>query len=218
MKIIALSDLHNAIHYLEPLAESMSAVDLILLVGDITNSGKTENISEIIKFFRKHNESVLAIPGNWDGQEVSEYLESEKINLHRRHIFRGDLTFMGVGGSLPSNISPNEISEADFQLFLNQAMDGLDPNLHLILVSHQPPLGTLADKTWLNDHVGSKSVRSFIEKTQPLICFTGHIHEGIGIDTIGVTKVINPGPVWKNQYAYAEVVEGKVLCLEIRGF
>ena len=101
MKIIALSDLHNAIHYLEPLAESISAVDLILLVGDITNSGKTENISEIIKFIRKNNDSVLAIPGNWDGQEVSEYLESEKINLHRRHIFRGLIPSNSVISSRP---------------------------------------------------------------------------------------------------------------------
>ena len=84
--------------------------------------------------------------------------------------------------------------------------------------SRQSLSNTLADKTWLNDHVGSKSVRSFIERTQPLICFTGHIHEGIGVDTIGITKVINPGPVWKSQNAYAEIAEGKVLCLEIRVF
>src|SRR5262245_65667775 len=86
MKIIALSDLHNSVHHLESLVEPMSAVDLILLVGDMTNSGKTENISEIIQFIRQHKSSVLAIPGNWDGQEISEYLDREKINLDRRHV------------------------------------------------------------------------------------------------------------------------------------
>jgi uncharacterized protein len=218
MKIIALSDLHNATQYFEPLAEIMAAADLILLVGDITNKGNFENISGVINGIRKHNKSILAISGNWDGQEVSDYLEKEEISIHRKHIFFEDVAFIGVGGSLISNNSPNEISEIDFELFLNQAIEGLVSQRPFVLVSHQPPFGTLADKTWLNDHVGSKSVRSFIEKTQPLICFTGHIHEGIGIDTMGVTKIINPGPVWKNQYAYAEIVEGKVSCLEIRIF
>ena len=196
----------------------MSAADLILLVGDITNNGQTENISVIIEFIRQYNQSILAIPGNWDGQPVSKYLESEKISLDRRHVLLGQTAFVGVGGSLIANDTPNEISEAEFEFFLNQAVDGLDLGLPLILVSHQPPFATLTDKTWLNDHIGSKSVRSFIERTQPLLCFTGHVHEGIGIDTIGITKIINPGPVWKNQYAYAEVMEGKVLCLEIRDF
>jgi Icc-related predicted phosphoesterase len=218
MKIMALSDLHNATQYLEPLAEPMSAADVILLAGDITNNGRTENISEVIKFIRQYNKSILAIPGNWDGQEVSEFLEREKINLDRRHVLWDEVVFVGVGGSLISYNSPNEISESDFELFLNQAIAGIAPHLPIILVSHQPPIGTLVDKTWLNDHMGSKSVRSFIETFQPLICFTGHIHEGIGIDTIGITKVINPGPVWKNQYAYAEIAEGKVLCLETRIF
>lgn len=129
-----------------------------------------------------------------------------------------DIAFVGVGGSLASNNSPNEISETEFESFLNESIEDLDKTYPLILVSHQPPIGTLTDKTWLNEHAGSKSVRSFIERRQPIICFTGHIHEGIGIDAIGVTKVINPGPVWKNQYAYAEVANGKVHCLEIRTF
>ena len=63
MKIIALSDLHNATHYLEPLAEPMSAADVILLAGDITNNGRRENISEVIEFIRQYNKSIFAIPG-----------------------------------------------------------------------------------------------------------------------------------------------------------
>jgi Icc-related predicted phosphoesterase len=218
MKIIALSDLHNAISYLEPLAEKLSGVDLILLVGDLTNAGKVEDVAGILATIRKSNRSILAVAGNWDGPEVGDYLESEGISLHRKHSLVEDIAFIGVGGSLVFNRSPNEISEADFASFLNQSVEGLDQQIPKILVCHQPPFNTLADKTWANQHVGSKSVRSFIEKIQPLICFTGHIHEGTGIDTIGVTKIINPGPVWKGQFAYAEIVERQVRCLEIRTF
>ena len=219
MKIIALSDLHNAVSYLEPLAGKLSAVDLVLLVGDLTNAGKTQHVSEILETIRKYNRSILAISGNWDGREVDGFLENEGINLHRKHMIFGDIAFLGAGGSLYSGInSPNEISETDFELFLNQANSGIDHNMPKILVCHNPPINTLTDKTSLDDHVGSKSVRAFIEKTQPLICFTGHIHEGIGIDTIGTTKIINPGPVWKSQYAYAEIIHQQVQSLEIRNF
>lgn len=51
MKIIALSDLHNATHSLEALAKLLSSVDLILLVGDITNKGSVKNIADVIEFY-----------------------------------------------------------------------------------------------------------------------------------------------------------------------
>lgn len=218
MKIIALSDLHNASSYLLPLAEKLSEVDLILLVGDLTNAGKVEDVSIILAMIRKYNRSVLAVAGNWDGPEVAKYFESEGISLHRKHCLIENIAFIGVGGSLIFNHSPNEISETDFGLFLAEAVEGLDQHVPKILVCHQPPFDTLADKTWAGQHVGSKAVRAFIEKTQPLLCFTGHIHEGTGIDTIGMTKIINPGPVWKGQFAYAEIVKRRVCCLEIRIF
>jgi hypothetical protein len=59
-------------------------------------------------------------------------------------------------------------------------------------------------------------VRTYIETRQPLICFTGHIHEAKGIDRIGRTQIINPGPLWKGGYAYAEVEGGQIKTLEIR--
>jgi Icc-related predicted phosphoesterase len=61
------------------------------------------------------------------------------------------------------------------------------------------------DLAGIGRHVGSESVRAFIETVQPLLCFTGHIHEGRGMDSIGRTKVVNPGPLWTGNYAYARV-------------
>jgi Icc-related predicted phosphoesterase len=47
-------------------------------------------------------------------------------------------------------------------------------------------------------HIGSKAVRTWIEKTQPLLTLHGHIHESPKlsrsfVDRIGSTSVINPG-------------------------
>jgi len=42
-------------------------------------------------------------------------------------------------------------------------------------------------------HVGSKSIRKFMEKVQPLLGLHGHIHESPAFDYIGKTLVVNPG-------------------------
>ncbi len=68
----------------------------------------------------------------------------------------------------------------------------------------------LSDQVSPGVHVGSKVIRQFIERRQPLICFTGHIHEGIGIDHIGHTVVINAGPAGAGNYALAET-EGIII-------
>jgi uncharacterized protein len=68
----------------------------------------------------------------------------------------------------------------------------------LILVSHVPPINTYLDVTYSQAHVGSKAVRDFIEKRQPLLCLHGHVHEapkvtGTISESLGVSLCINPG-------------------------
>ncbi len=75
----------------------------------------------------------------------------------------------------------------------------------LVLVTHQPPRETMADRLVNGLHVGSESVRVFISKMQPVLCLTGHVHEGRSIDCIGRTRGVNPGPLWAGSYAYAHV-------------
>jgi hypothetical protein len=60
-------------------------------------------------------------------------------------------------------------------------------------------------------------VREFIERRKPLVCFTGHIHEAPGIDTIGETRIVNPGPLGTRSYAYLDITD-KINTLEIRKF
>jgi Icc-related predicted phosphoesterase len=126
------------------------------------------------------------------------------------------IAFVGVGASLPCLIpTPNEVSEADLEACLNQAVAGLDPQIPKVLVSHQPPLNTLTDLPQGKTHIGSKAICAFIERAQPMICFSGHIHESVGIDRIGSTRIINPGPPWQGSFAYAELTAGQFKTLEI---
>lgn len=67
-----------------------------------------------------------------------------------------------------------------------------------VYVVHAPPFNTKLDVITSGAHVGSKSVREFIEKEQPMLTLHGHIHEspkmsGSWKDKIGKTVCINAG-------------------------
>lgn len=67
-----------------------------------------------------------------------------------------------------------------------------------IYVMHSPPFNTNCDLLYNRLKVGSKAIRNFIERYQPLLTLHGHIHEspkvsGYWWDRIGSTLVINPG-------------------------
>ena len=73
----------------------------------------------------------------------------------------------------------------------------LDPK-RTIYVMHSPPLGTRLDLIQGGKSAGSHSIKTFIEKNQPLVTLHGHIHEspdlsGTYLDRIGETLSINPG-------------------------
>ncbi len=219
MRLIALPDLHGDIRRLDDLADHLSAVNVVLLVGDLADASGALGAAKVVDAIRRFNPSILAIPGNWDDPDVGAYLIREGISLHRRHVIVNQIAFAGAGGSLPSPArTPNEVTETELQSNLAAAVVGLDAQVQIILVCHQPPIRTLNDQIDQQTHVGSRAVRAFIEATQPLTCFTGHIHEGVGIDTIGRTKIVNSGPLWKGGYAYAEITreEIKIECRQLQ--
>jgi Icc-related predicted phosphoesterase len=67
-----------------------------------------------------------------------------------------------------------------------------------IAVMHCPPYGTRCDVLFNGEHIGSRAIRRWIERTQPLLTLHGHIHEspkmsGSFVDRLGRTVVVNPG-------------------------
>lgn len=213
MKIISITDMHGSI---TGITQYLSDVDIVLLAGDLTNFGRKEDTVQIVNEVRKYANEIYAVPGNCDYPEVNDYLTEQGINLHGKGKVINGFALIGVGGSLPAlGKTPTEYSEEELEDFFNRGISEVPNDLPIILMSHQPPMDTILDKLTSGTHVGSSTVRSFIEKHQPLICFSGHIHEGVGIDSIGRTKLINPGPLRNGGYAYAELTN-KVDVLEIK--
>ncbi len=196
------------------MAGKLITADLLLLCGDITHFGHRKEMADMLQFIRRINPSVLAVSGNCDFPDAEEYLMEEGLSLNR--VFREfhDLVLLGLSGSLPCpGRTPQEYEEEEFETMLaGLDIPGTKP---MLMVSHQPPIGTLNDLVSSGHHVGSKAIRNFIEKSQPLVCFTGHIHEGTGIDHIGTTAVVNPGPAGRGYCVLAEITGGVLNNLEI---
>lgn len=212
MKVIALTDIHGRVDKMPPYFGAIESADLVIIAGDLTN-GSLDEAKYVLETIANHNPNILTIPGNMDTPEIVEYTGDMGYNIHKSNRVIDGIAFVGIGGALPF-AGDYVYSEAELAELTEQASH-IILDVPQIFVCHQPPLNTLNDRLYDGRQVGSQSVRDYIEKHQPLICFTGHIHEAIGIDTIGATRICNPGPVWKG-YAYAEIVDGEVITLEIR--
>ncbi len=215
MKIIALPDIHEKISCIAKFEQALKDADVVVLPGDITMFGGADAANNVIMAISVFNSNILAVAGNCDYEDVQKLLALEQISLHAKVRIINDVAFFGVGGSLecPAK-TPGEITENDFSKFLDTAINEVPVNSHKILVCHQPPIGTRLDIVH-GKNVGSHSIRKFIEKYAPAVCFCGHVHEGVGVDNIGNTKIINPGPAARGQYAYVEFDNG-VKKIEVR--
>jgi len=211
MNIVAITDLHDCADILDAFAGVLDDANIVLLAGDLTNFGDRAGVAHIIETVRAHCPVVLAVPGNCDPPVVGAYLDDEGISLDGRHKIVDGIAFAGLGGSLPCpSTTPHERPESELAAVLDRAVAGLDPSLPLVLVSHQPPRDTALDVVSSGQHVGSVSVRNFIAQHRPAICFTGHIHESAGLDKLGPTHLVNPGPFNAARYATARIDAGHV--------
>jgi uncharacterized protein len=214
-RFVAFPDIHDRPDKLKQIRHILGDCDAILLAGDMTN-GNVENLHKIIELISQFNEAIYAVCGNMDTEAMNMMLAREGMSLHRRYEIIDGIAILGCGGALPY-YGRYVFSEEQLAAFLEDSLVGVPEDMPKILVCHQPPYNTAIDKIDTGEHVGSKAVRAFIEKVQPLICFSGHIHGATGIDTLGKTKLVNAGPIWAtNHYAYAEIENGELLNLEIR--
>lgn len=207
MKIIALSDIHGSLGCLPEAEDAISIADLVLIAGDITNFGGPVQAKGVIDKIRKCNSNILAVSGNCDSPEVGGYLAAEGINLNCNKIEFGGVSFVGLSGSLDD--SKPQLGDTLEEHFTNTLCEiekqtaGIDP---LVLVTHQPASGTAVEK----GRGGSDAIYDFIERRQPILAVSGHIHEAAGKDTIGKCTLVNPGPFHEGSFAKIEIENGQV--------
>jgi Icc-related predicted phosphoesterase len=179
-------------------------IDAIVVCGDITHFGSVKDAEKILAPLIKLEMPVLYVPGNCDSVELAEAQITGATNIHGQCQKINDVSFMGLGAAPTSRFySWFEMSETEILNTLEQISDCCSLNKWLAVVSHAPPRNTKVDLSFSRIHAGSVSLRDFIEKNEPDIVFCGHIHEAKGVDHIGNTVIVNPGPVRHGNCAIA---------------
>ncbi len=205
---IGFGDIHEQVRNVGSIPELAEAAGVIVS-GDLTNRGRKADAEKILAHIRRINPVIYAQIGNMDFQEVHDYLVDQGMNIHARGIDLGHgVGLMGVGYSTPTPFgTPGEVPDAQLAAWLDQAHEQVRDLPHLLLVAHNPPFGTATDKVSGGVSVGSRAVRAFIEKVQPEVCLTGHIHEARTMDTLGRTTVINPGQLAGGGYVLIRLTD-----------
>jgi len=147
-----------------------------------------------------------------DRPEVTSYLDEKGWNIHARgKQLAEDIGIMGVGYSTPTPfMTPSEVSDDKLAQWLNEGYEQVKHLMKLILVAHDPPFGSKAAQLPSGKNVGNRSVLEFIQRVQPDICLTGHIHEAESEDFIGRTKILNPGMLCMGGYVLIRLQEDKL--------
>ena len=189
-KILAISDVHgeeneNLYTYL-----NNNDIDLVLILGDITNFGPLEFVSTFI------NEVAFC--------------------LHNNIIAYGDAILFGFGGSNPTPFNtPGEMDDDKIYAEVYDLLANYDyvynsevPKVR-ILATHAPPFNTAADRVQNGEHVGSQGIQKSIHEFEPEINLCGHIHEAKSISKIGkTTDVANPGMLKDNGAILIDIKDG----------
>jgi len=219
MKILAFADIHGSLEAAEKIAKLTlnSEANAVLIAGDIAVNDL--NLAEKIlkKIGSSFNKPVFFVPGNMDSGSLA-FFKSDKIKcIHGSCETIENFSIIGVGGATSFLSTPFELTEKEIEIKLNEAFKAYKQG-NLILLSHAPPKNTKLDKVGVNLHVGSIAIRRFIEDKKPVLAVSGHIHEARGLDKIGETIIVNPGPAFQGYYANIEISETKKIKLDLLSF
>jgi Icc-related predicted phosphoesterase len=188
-RALIFSDIHNDARALEKLMDVEA--DYYFADGDLVSWARgLDKMGEILK---RRAGRVYVLPGNHESEQDIEAFCSRHgfVNFHGGTLEAAGVHIAGLGYSNPTPFNtPGEYSEEELAARLAKFAD-LRP---LVLICHAPPLGTPLDRIREGLHAGSRAVREFIEKYQPVHFFCGHIHEAEGaVIQMGSTRAQNVG-------------------------
>jgi hypothetical protein len=215
MRIAYVVDVHDRFDSVPGALTEMGQVDVLLVGGDITTFGTPDDAAQAIESWRPLAGDLFAIAGNMDSTAIDACLVELGVSLDGRGVAIGDLGIAGVSAAPLSPLhTPHEIPD---EVLGRRAAAGLDDVRDCrvrIFCPHAPPYGTVCDRLRSGEHVGSHALRALVEREQPDLVLCGHIHEARGEDTIGASRIVNPGPVASGHYALVDVGDSLSVTLD----
>jgi Icc-related predicted phosphoesterase len=207
MKLLCLTDLHGAERSLHRILMQAGSVELVLLGGDLTNFGTPNQAEILVNLTRGYCPLVYAVAGNCDSPDIDQRLIDLGVSLFGRSVNHQGIGFLGVSAMPPWHGQMYELTEEEIAKALQSGVEQVGKAERSVVLSHAPPRGCRLDLTRSGQHVGSSALRRFIDEHQPALVFCGHIHEARGMDSIGLTTVVNCGTAFDGYYAMADIAE-----------
>lgn len=206
MRILFVADLHYSLKQFDWLLANAPQFDITAIGGDLLDLASPLDpdvqITIVEKYFTllRKNATLIVSSGNHDGdgrneadESVAEWLQSSRAeSLH----VDGDSLDLGDTRITICPWWDGDVSRAELEAQIER--ESKKPPGRWIWIHHAPPDG--ARTSWTGrKFVGDEALRAWIERFQPEIVLSGHIHnspfyeEGSWIDRIGRTWVFNPG-------------------------
>ncbi len=189
-RIMAIGDIHGDTGLVKKLAEKAKKekVDIVIIPGDLT--WLNQSTKGLIGPFIKLNKKILLIPGNHEPNTTIDFLSKaypNTINIQAYGIREKNLGIFGAGYS--STTGPFWVEDKEIFEALKKGYKKIKDLKTKIMVTHMHHIRSKAELTGFS---GSKAVRKAIERFQPNLVLSAHIHEAGGIEEqIGKTRIIN---------------------------
>ena len=169
---------------------------------------------------------LYIIPGNDDSWGIDRILSQSKwcINLARqRQLLGNGFEIVGLDYSNPTPWdSPRELEDDALMEKIEATLVDVAFMDRCIFNFHCPPRDTSLDKApkltvdlkpimaggqMMMESVGSRSVRTAIQKYQPLLGLHGHVHESRASVTLGHTLCLNPGSEYSDGFLRGAIID-----------
>ena len=206
MRLLFVADLHYSLKQFDWLKANAVGYDVVIIGGDLLDLSSALDadvqIAIVEKYLRmlKQSVSVAVSSGNHDGDSRNEADESVASWLQglRDDGIHVDGDSFNLG-DVRITVCPwwdGQQSRAELEAQLER--EAALPKKRWLWIHHAPPEGSKTSWTG-RKFIGDEYLRGWIERFQPDIVLSGHIHNspfydaGSWIDQIGRTWVFNPG-------------------------
>lgn len=206
MRLLFVSDLHYSLKQFDWLKEHVRDYDAVVIGGDLLDLSShldaDVQITIVERYLRLLREGVpVAVSsGNHDGDSRNEADESiaawmQGLRADGLHV-DGDSFDLGDTRFTICPWWDGELSREELAAQLER--ESVQVQGRWIWIHHAPPTGSKTCWTGTKS-IGDEFLRGWIERFQPDMVLSGHIHnspfydEGSWIDRIGRTWVLNPG-------------------------
>lgn len=215
MRIAYVVDVHDRFEAVSKAIADIGAVDLLIVGGDITTGGSPDDAEAAIERWQPLAARLLALAGNMDSAAIDARLAELGVALDGRGFSFGEVGVCGVSAAPISPLqTPYELRDDELERRIESGFAAVEGCRVRIFCPHAPPAGTACDRLRSGEHVGSAVVRRIVEREQPDLVLCGHIHESRGVDEIGRTRIVNPGPTASGHYAVVDVDAGLSIRLD----